>query len=336
MGAHDPLVAVVTPVYNGEKYLVDCIESVLAQTYHNWEYTIVNNCSTDKTLEIAERYAKMDRRVRVRNYSEFVGAIENHNRALRIISPDSKYCKVVSADDWIGSDCLTQMVRVAEAHPTVAIVGSYQLSAEKVIGRGLPPAIECFSGREASRLSLLSLGLPNTLDAFGTPTSNLYRSDVIRKNDPFFPHLSPYADTTLCYKYLQYYDFGFVHSVLSTMRVHDDQITAKVAVKYNMNFIGSMEHISKYGPVCLDKVELETLKVKFFRKYYKCLGARLLQLKFDRDYWTYQISKMNEIGCPILFRKVIKGAAEEIVEELKDPRIAFRKFFVVLKKTFCK
>jgi len=336
MGTNDPLVAVVTPVYNGEKYLVECIESVLAQSYQNWLYTIVNNCSTDKTVEIAERYAKKDSRVRVRSYNEFIGAIENHNRALRIISPDSKYCKIVSADDWIGPDCLTQMVRVAEAHPTVAIVGSYQLSADKVIGTGLPPAREYFSGREASRLSLLSLGLPKTLDAFGDPTSSLYRSDVVRKNDPFFPHLSPYADTTLCYKYLQDYDFGFVHSVLSTMRVHDDQITAKVAVKYDMNFIGSMEHISKYGPVYLDTAELEALKAKFFRKYYRCLGTRLLQLKFDRDYWAYQISKMNEVGYPMLYRKLIKGAVEEIVEELQDPGIAFHKFFVVLQRKFCK
>jgi glycosyltransferase involved in cell wall biosynthesis len=336
MGAHDPLVAIVTPVYNGEKYIVDCIESVLAQTYHNWGYTIVNNCSTDKTLEIAERYAKVDKRIRVRSYNEFVGVIENHNRALRTISMDSKYCKVVSADDWIDSDCLTQMVRVAEAHPTVAIVGSYQRSGDKVIGRGLSPAIECFPGREASRLSLLSLGLPKTLDAFGVPTSTLYRSDVIRKNDPFFPHLSSYADTTLCYKYLQNYDFGFVHSVLSSERVHDDQITSKLTLKYGMSFIGSIEHISKYGPVYLDQVELETLKAKFFRKYYKCLGARLLQLNFDKDYWTYQISKMNEFGYPFLFRKVIKGAVEEIVEELQEPKLAFHKLFVVLQKKFCK
>ena len=49
-GNDEPLVSVVTPVYNGDKYLADCVESVLKQTYQNWEYVIVNNCSTDRTL----------------------------------------------------------------------------------------------------------------------------------------------------------------------------------------------------------------------------------------------------------------------------------------------
>ena len=49
----EPLVSVVTPVYNGEASLAKCIDSVLAQTYRNFEYLIVNNCSTDRSLEIA-------------------------------------------------------------------------------------------------------------------------------------------------------------------------------------------------------------------------------------------------------------------------------------------
>src|SRR5688500_12157737 len=96
-----PFVSVVTPVYNGEKYLAECVESVLAQTYHNWEYCIVNNCSTDRTLDIAEAYAQKDKRVRVHNNSEFVGCDQNANIAFRQISPDSRYSKVVHADDWL-------------------------------------------------------------------------------------------------------------------------------------------------------------------------------------------------------------------------------------------
>ncbi|MDH4246150.1 MAG: glycosyltransferase, partial [Nitrospira sp.] len=93
-----PLVSVLTPVYNGEDHLAQCIESVLAQTYQNWEYVIVNNRSTDRTLEIAEQYAQKDKRIRIHNNSEFVGCDENGNIAFRQITPESKYCKMVHAD----------------------------------------------------------------------------------------------------------------------------------------------------------------------------------------------------------------------------------------------
>ena len=67
-----PLVTVLTPVYNGEKYLTECIESVLAQTYANWEYYILNNRRTDRTLKIAESYAAKDARVRVVTTERFL------------------------------------------------------------------------------------------------------------------------------------------------------------------------------------------------------------------------------------------------------------------------
>src|SRR5262245_33269523 len=132
MSARDPLVSVATPVYNGGKYLAECIESVLAQTYQNWDYVIVNNCSTDKTLDIAQTYARKDKRIRVVSNYQFVGVIENHNIAFQNISQESKYCKVVSADDWLNPECLNKMVELAEAHPSVGIVGSYQRTSTNI------------------------------------------------------------------------------------------------------------------------------------------------------------------------------------------------------------
>ena len=52
-----PLVSIVTPVYNGADFLSECIESVLAETYENWEYTIVDNCSSDGSADLARGYA---------------------------------------------------------------------------------------------------------------------------------------------------------------------------------------------------------------------------------------------------------------------------------------
>ena len=103
-----PFVSVVTPVYNMGSFLSVCIESVLTQSYKDFEYIIVNNCSTDDSLEVALRYAERDPRVRVHTNDRFVGMRENHNIAFSLISSAAKYCKVVSADDFIFPDCLKQ------------------------------------------------------------------------------------------------------------------------------------------------------------------------------------------------------------------------------------
>src|SRR5689334_10610487 len=112
-----PHVSIVTPVYNEEEHLAECIESVLAQTYENWDYVIVDNCSTDKSLEIARTYAAKDRRIRVHTNDQFLEMIPNRSVAVRQMSPDSKYCKVVLGDDWIFPECLEKMVALGEAHP---------------------------------------------------------------------------------------------------------------------------------------------------------------------------------------------------------------------------
>src|SRR6185436_13824348 len=141
MTGHGPLVSVVTPVYNGETYLKECIESVVAQTYTNWEYTIVNNCSTDRSVDIAHEYAAKDSRIRVRSNEAFVRVNENHNIAFREIAPDAKYCKVVAADDWLFPECIEKMVELAENHPSVAIVGAYGLYGPPLVDvawTGLP------------------------------------------------------------------------------------------------------------------------------------------------------------------------------------------------------
>ena len=58
-----PMISVLTPVYNGERYLAECIESVRAQTFTDWEYIIVDNCSEDGSADLAERYAATDERI---------------------------------------------------------------------------------------------------------------------------------------------------------------------------------------------------------------------------------------------------------------------------------
>ena len=204
------LVSVVTSVYNGEYHLRDCIESVLAQTYSNWDYTICNNCSTDRTLDIAREYAAKDRRIRIHNNEIFVDVNENHNIAFRSISPESRYCKVVAADEWIFPECIEKMVQIADQHPSVAIVGSYGLCETKVVYDGLPYSRTVVTGRELFRKSMDGFiwGGPRF---FGGPTSLLFRSDIVRSRHAFFDVDNFHADTEACFEFLEHFDFGFVH-----------------------------------------------------------------------------------------------------------------------------
>lgn len=325
MAAHDPLVSVATPVYNGGKYLAECIESVLAQTYKNWDYVIVNNCSTDKTLEIAQNYADKDKRIKVVNNDLFVGVIENHNIAFRLISEESKYCKVVSADDWLYPECLSKMVKLAEAHPSVGIVGSYQRTSTNIVKwKGLPHNTETISGREVCRLGIL-----NKLNVFGGTTSSLYRSDLIRKNVPFFPHLRPYADTSAVYKYLQYCDYGFMHEILSVERSHPETVGAKIK-HLGVGEFSDLDKVLQYGPIYLSENEFKMLKNEALKKYWRHLGGYLLNLA-GPEFWRFHTSGLKELGYPLLWRKVLKGSIDEVIDEMRNPKVALSKLLTVLK-----
>src|SRR5262249_19628678 len=110
MRIQHPLISVVTPFYNTEAYLDECIRSVLAQTRGDFEYLLVNNCSTDRCPEIAAHYASRDPRIRLLHNDQLVPQLRNYNQALRHISAESRYVKMVQADDFIFPRCLEEMV----------------------------------------------------------------------------------------------------------------------------------------------------------------------------------------------------------------------------------
>ncbi len=223
-----PLVSVVTPMYNNAEYVAKCIESVRSQTYEHWDYVIVNNCSTDGSAEIARQFADVNSRVRVLDNETFLSALANHNRALRQISPGSKYCKMVFSDDWLFPRCLEEMVALAEAHPSVGIVGAYGLEGNELKWAGLPYPSTCIDGREVCRRFFIE-----DIYVFGSAHSLLYRSELVRNHDPFFNEANVHADTEACFDLLRNCDFGFVHQVLTYSGVQTESSQRNLtAAKY--------------------------------------------------------------------------------------------------------
>lgn len=317
----EPLVSIVTPVYNGEKYLTECIESVLAQTYKNWEYLIVNNCSADRSAEIIKSYAEKDGRIHLYNNKEFVSVIENHHIAFRNISPQSKYCKVVHADDWLFTECIEKMVAIAERNPSVGIVGAYRLDGVWVNLDGLPFPSHVIPGRQICRASLL--GGPYI---FGAPTSLLIRSDFIRNREPFYDeaNFSLGADTASCYDILKKSDFGFVHQVLTFTRRHYGA-ESKFARNVNTYIGSSLLILKKYGPVYLDGDEYESHLKVAMRMYYRFLGRNVLRSR-GKNFWDYHRNVLEKVGHPLNRMQLIKSlfleAMDVLVYPIKTLRIA--------------
>lgn len=293
-----PLVSVVTPVFNGESYLRQCIESVLGQTYTHWDYTIVNNCSTDRTLDIAQEYAAKDRRIRVHNNETFVRVIENHNVAFRQISPSSKYCKVIAADDWLYPECLERMVGLAEEHPGVAIVGAYALAGTRVICTGLPVTSTVVpQGRDACRMRLL--GGPYV---FGAPSCVLFRSDIVRSRHAFYNESNLHADSEVCFEFLGDRDFGFVHQVLTYNRERADSLTSHSA-QFNTYLAGWLDELVKYGPKYLTAEELQRRITEHLRGYYEYLGNQVYYQR-SPEFWSFHRTKLAAAGHPLSMRRL--------------------------------
>ncbi|MGH7388526.1 MAG: glycosyltransferase family 2 protein [Candidatus Rokuibacteriota bacterium] len=309
----EPLVTVLTPVHNGEAYLAECIESVLAQTYRRWEYVIVDNGSTDATGDIARRYAEREPRLRVVRNPRLVGVIANHNIAFRQLSPGSAYCKVVHADDWLFPECLARMVDVARRHPSVGIVSAYRLEGAWVDLDGLPFPSTVIPGAEICRSSLL--GGPYV---FGSPTSILIRSDLVRRRDPFYDETTVHADEAACYEALGESDFGFVHQVLTYTRSHEGTVTASFARRLNTLATGNLMILSRYGPRFLGPAEYERRRQERLGECYRALARATITGK-GREFWDHHRAALIALGSPLSARRLVLATCREALNALAAP-----------------
>ncbi len=114
-----PVVSVIVPCYNYAAYLSECLDSILAQTFTDWECIIADNCSTDNTKEIAGKYVQKDSRFKY-IYCEIKGVSAARNKA--IANSSGKYILPVDADDRIGAGYLQKAVPVLEEKSNVTIV----------------------------------------------------------------------------------------------------------------------------------------------------------------------------------------------------------------------
>jgi len=312
-------VTILTPVYNGAAYLAECIESVLGQTYPHWEYVIVDNASSDATPTIARAYAARDPRVRVRRNLHTVPVIDNHNIAVQAMSPCSRWCKIVSADDTLFPECLERMLAVADRFPSVGLISAYQLQGHRLTLGGLPYPSLVTPGRAVARASLLG-----HLSVFGAPTAHMIRADLVRARVPFYDPMNLHADEAACYEVLRTADLGFVHQILSCARMHPESITFSVARRLNTYLLGHLRILTTYGPVYFRPCEYERVLEERLDAYYKFLVRALLSPQ-RREIWRYHSEGLRQIGLTVSPRRLVRAALQQAGRVALSPGGELRK-----------
>jgi glycosyltransferase involved in cell wall biosynthesis len=318
----EPFVTVLTPFFNTGQYLAECIESVLAQTYRNFEYVLVDNHSTDGSGDIARRYAAQDSRIRVVRADQFRKQIPNYNYAITQASPHSRYLKFAQADDWLYPRCLTEMVALAEAHPEVAVVSSYDLRGNEVYGSGLSPQQTVLSGREAAELYFIKW-----LFLFGSPTTVLYRHDVVRARTPFYAEDRVHADTDVIFQILDKHAFGFVHQVLSFIRVQEESITGKSRT-LAADALDRIIIVKRYADRFLGPEQTAECLAAAEAWYYDDLGRQWISerlRKRNADFWAHHERGLATIGEKIDWPRVYRAAGAIVIDKVLNPAESLRK-----------
>jgi len=215
-----PKVSVCIPTYNYGQFIPDAIESVLGQTFFDFELLVVDNCSTDNTKELVEIYSRRDARVAYFCNEENLGMVGNWNRCLKHAS--GEYVKILCADDLLAPTCLERQVLEFEKNPGVELVTCIRqmttndLRPTRELRYGNSYAV--VEGADAIR-TCFKYG-----NRIGEPTAVMFRRDHAHRG--FDPQYSQLIDQEMWYHLLEKGKLAFVPEILCLFRQHQQQGTA--------------------------------------------------------------------------------------------------------------
>lgn len=222
-GVVSPEVSVCIPAFRAEPFLRASIESVLAQTYADWELVVVDNASPDRTGEVARSYD--DPRIVVHTNPSTVPLADNWNRAVGLCR--GRLVKLLPADDRIRPDCLELQVKAIDAHPGTALVACRRdlVDADGRVlaaGRGL----RRLDGPRPSAEVIREI-LRSGINPLGEPGGWLFRRDDFERVGGFDPALAGAVDLDLATRLLLRGDFVGLSDPLAVFTVRGDSYTAR-------------------------------------------------------------------------------------------------------------
>lgn len=199
-------ISVIVPIYNAEKYLAKCIESLIQQSHTALQIILVNDGSTDQSLTIAEQYAQQDARIQLYSHPTNQGQSAARNHGLQ--HANGEYISFVDADDYIDNDFYTYMLQ------NISNLDCVQIGYRRVTKEG----------------KILIEKLPKHFYQFTSPCMRLYRREVFSKHNLYFPQGMIYEDvifsldfwaTKPTYKMLSYTGYNYLANTQSTTAIRN-------------------------------------------------------------------------------------------------------------------
>lgn len=241
--------SVIMPVYNGEKYLSDAVDSVLSQTYNDYEFIIIDDASTDKTAEILSNYAASDSRIRILTNEKNSGVAASLNRGLDEAKGD--YIARMDADDISLPERFEEQLMYMRSHKDVAVCAC---------------GIRMFGAKSQERLFSTDDNQLKVDLLFGccfAYPSVMMRADIFgcggMRYNPEYEKLEDYA---LWVKAAETYKLGSIGKILLLYRVHPGQVTQN----YTPEYMCRLENLKKYQ-LSLIGIQAESTSTQAYIKY---------------------------------------------------------------------
>ncbi|XAG07680.1 glycosyltransferase [Vibrio metschnikovii] len=311
-----PKVSVVMSVYNGEKYLEEAIQSILDQTFTDFEFIIINDGSIDKTLEIIQSYINKDNRI-VLISRENKGLITSLNEGLNLAK--GQYIARMDADDVSLPDRLSEQVKVMEEKKEVIICGTW---IRKLYEDGNTELSKYYVNDSAIKAKLVRAC------CFAHPTVML-RADIFKKNLLFYEQEYLHAeDYALWAKASSYGNFYNIPKVLLNYRVLNNSIT-RLADKNETQRIDVYKKIQK---IIFDKLTIPTseLNIETMISIYRREKIAVSDINFKCLFSLFdKIISANENSgyCDSLVLKEVLGDRVLLCFLVKkSPKIIFSKY----------
>lgn len=279
--SNKPLVSVLMTAYNREKYIAEAIESVLASTYTNFELIVVDDCSTDKTVEIAKNYEAKDERVKVYINEKNLGDYPNRNKAASLAK--GVYLKYLDSDDLIYPNGLEVLVNMMEQFPDAGY-GLCSLDQDKKkIFPFMISSEEAFRRHFVEKISLFHKA----------PLSSIIRSHAFHSVNGF-ANLGGEGDYEMWLKLSLQYPVVLMPHGIVWYREHEEQIDfnrrndSLVRFKYFLVTRGILDRMP------LTKEEKELVYFNLKRRVNKYILSALRKFSFRESYRMFKLFYKSE------------------------------------------